>query len=149
MTRYHEYKDCVLLKEDGEFVLYVDAEEEIRKAREEEREIFKLLSKASHAIAVAREREEIIKELSNIVHWNKDQSAALAFRNGIDAAISSIRSRGEEKPLCTCDAPMCVARREQSKKPGKIARLDDCEKNSFRITGKINELIDRENARGH
>jgi hypothetical protein len=138
----------------GEWVKYSDAEAEIGSVRRETSHDSDKLWEGSIEAAIHREREEIIKMLDKsrfalLEPWLDQKTARGIFDNMIDL----IRARGEGKS-CRCDwnpellghSPDCPCH----KKPGKIARLEV----PISVNGpdmlrvKINELIDRENARG-
>jgi hypothetical protein len=128
---------------NGEWVKYADAEayagERVRKS----------LSEGAIALAVQREREEIIRDLDLL----RDGGTGTLMMQ----AIAYIRARGEQKPCCICSAPDRVLGRItrvgcpcacHDKKPGKIARLGPAGTYSLAFFAeKINELIDRENDR--
>jgi hypothetical protein len=99
--------------------------------------------------AVQREREEIIVMLGDlrekIIPDNGGPCSVRRF--GLTTAIEYIRARGEGKPVEWWE-------KELPEKPAKIARLavkgstSDWDIDTLTLAMKLNELIDRENARG-
>jgi hypothetical protein len=96
--------------------------------------------------AVQRERERIVEKL-RAIFYGYDSIGAF------DDALNMIRSRGDGKPCSGCGyhhphGGECVL----AKKPGKIARMEQPIDYAYSVAepiiAKINELIDRENARG-
>jgi hypothetical protein len=129
MKRFDFYfgKQIVEANENGNWVEYDDAKEEIRKA-------------------VAREREEIAQMLEEDGRSNSAQLVSARGRGKSCDCGRDVDEKGNQIHYAPCWKAPALGH----KKPGKIARFDERGWSDIStLEAKLNELIDRENARGH